>query len=98
MKAQDYLTQEMIDNLQADVDDNNGVIDWDDLEPLLDGFKKQLLIHSVMKPLPTKEAIHTVANNHALQYAYISDSDYEDYVKAIEYGANYIKKHIEKQK
>ncbi len=43
MKVEDYLTQEMIDKLQADVDDNNGVIDWSDLEPFLDGFKEQLL-------------------------------------------------------
>ncbi|MCP4054792.1 MAG: hypothetical protein GY739_17460, partial [Mesoflavibacter sp.] len=42
-KEEDYLTQDMIDKLQADVDDNNGVIDWSDLEPLLDGFKEQLL-------------------------------------------------------
>ncbi len=49
MKAEDYLTQEMIDKLQADLDDNNGVIDWDDLEPLLDGFKEQLLISGVIK-------------------------------------------------
>lgn len=44
MKAEDYLTQEMVDKLQNDVDDNNGIINWNDLEPLLDGFKKQLLI------------------------------------------------------
>jgi len=49
MKAEDYLTQEMIDKLQADVDDNNGVIDWDDLEPLLNGFKEQLLISDVVE-------------------------------------------------
>ena len=56
MKAEDYLTQEMIDKLQDDVDENNGVIDWDDIKPLLNGFKEQL------------ELTYTVEQNEQLRF------------------------------
>ena len=53
MKAEDYLTQEMIDNLQDNLDNNNGAIEWDDIEPLLNGFKEQLILSGVVVPKDT---------------------------------------------
>ena len=42
MKPSKFLTQKKIDKLQGLIDDNNGVIDQDDLIPLLKSYKKQL--------------------------------------------------------
>tara|TARA_R110002153_G_scaffold228184_1_gene381174 strand:+ start:278 stop:568 length:291 start_codon:yes stop_codon:yes gene_type:complete len=48
--------------------------------------------------LPTKETINTVASNKALKYAYANEDTYEDYVKAIEEGADYVKNYLTKHK
>lgn len=50
------------------------------------------------KQLPTEEHINTVAGKKALKYAYANESDYKDYVKAIEEGANFVKNYISKNK
>jgi hypothetical protein len=42
-----FLTQKKIDKLQALIDDNNGIIDRNDIIPLLKSYKKQLLIQRV---------------------------------------------------
>lgn len=48
--------------------------------------------------LPTKETIKNVASNKALKYAYANEDTYEDYVKAIEEGADYVKNYLTKHK
>lgn len=47
MKPKKFLTQKKIDKLQALIDDNNGVVNQEDILPLLKGFKKQLIIQLV---------------------------------------------------
>ena len=62
MKAEDYLTQEMIDKLQDNLDNNNGAIDWDDIEPLLNGFKQQLILSGVGNSTSLKEMLVDFGN------------------------------------
>lgn len=56
MKAEEFLTQEMIDKLQQYTDDDNGVIDDVYLEKLLDDYGKSLL-NGVMQSSVFKEKL-----------------------------------------
>ena len=40
--AKEFLTQEQADKLQEETDDNNGAIDFESIERLMDDFAKQL--------------------------------------------------------
>ena len=38
MKAEEYLTQEKIDKLQCDMDDNNGIVDDEKIAQLMEAY------------------------------------------------------------
>lgn len=57
MKPKKFLTQKKIDKLQALIDDNNGVVNHEDILPLLKSYKKQLLIQRVSQQRELFDAI-----------------------------------------
>ena len=65
------------------------------LHRLIEMQEEALTIPDVGSSLPSKEEIHAIAKNHALKYAYANDFEYDNYVKAIEDGANFLKKRLE---
>lgn len=43
MKAEDFLTQDKVDKLQLNTDDNNGIIDEDSIINLMEGYHQEQL-------------------------------------------------------
>ena len=84
-EAKDYLTSHYPTTKDADWD--NDYLPLNHILDLMVGFKKE-----VNQEQPTEEHIKTVAQNKALKYDYANGDNYDQYVKAITEGANFVKK------
>lgn len=68
----------------------------EEIETFVKEREKAIDVIHCCTELPTKETVNTVARNKALKYAYANEDTYEDYVNAIEEGADYVKNYLTK--